>query len=537
MKILLLDNKFHLSALAIVLAFFIGSIFLRSERLNQEINPRYEWITAHTLITHQAWNETGGPSAHHFSPLYTLDGKGNRYIHTLGGVQDEIGQMYYISYPPLSFLASYYACKLLGGHNEYNLRSFGLIIHFFCALFIYLLVKSLASKKGDYISISGLFGAFLYLFSSGTLWMHSVLFFADTFVQLFLILGIYLLIKIVKREFKSEKTILILTGLIFFAASYTEWLAVFASFIGGFGFLIAYFLSKDRLFLKVFILLGIVSALAVTLTIVQYSQIAGFEVYQKAAMSRFEIRSGHSLDVNINDGNNVSNPATYRMLVSNITRNFLMAINLIGIISISLFAFLIYPKTRKKFNKWKLKVYVILGLFLSVLIHYFVFFNFNAIHNFSNLKTGFLIIMVISIILVCIEDIFEMKYKLVLLVILVFLGITRGTRDFQRFENFEKPEEISENLVRSANIMKKYAHPNQYAFTNQNSVSPGYIYIAHHLPYQIKDTSNIAFLMDVFDTDTCQYYYHSKDSLEFILLFKLVGKKINQFDKIDLSSE
>ena len=63
----------------------------------------HEWITAHTLLTCQIWEENGGPSAYNFNPVYTYPGEGNGHRDVLGGVAAKNGDVYYVSYPPFTF--------------------------------------------------------------------------------------------------------------------------------------------------------------------------------------------------------------------------------------------------------------------------------------------------------------------------------------------------------------------------------------------------------------------------------------------------
>ena len=180
------SNKGHLASVLIVFTLFICSIFARQVQLRLPISSNMDWISAHTLMTCEIWDEAGGPQNFGFNPVYSYDGNGSKAIAAFGGVMDDKRDQYYVSYPPLAFIYAYYSTKLFGGPDIYSLKTSNLILHFFCTLVLLLIIRELSQTPRSQISIAALFVAFLYLFSTGTLWMHGILFFSDMLVQLFL---------------------------------------------------------------------------------------------------------------------------------------------------------------------------------------------------------------------------------------------------------------------------------------------------------------------------------------------------------------
>ena len=341
MKNLLAENKFQLLSIATIFLLFMASLFVRDSELKADLSAEQEWVSAHILITNQVWDEGGGPSNYHFSPVYTYEGDGNKNIPCFGGVVDENGDQYYVSYPPLAFLFSYYSTKLLGGSSVYSLRAVSVILHFFCCLLLYLTFKKLQNQKGDFVSIAGLTAVALYLFSAGTLWMHSILFFSDMLVQLFIIWMLYLTVRIYKSEPSESKYFWIQLSLIVFLASYTEWLAVFLSFTLGIGFLISHFKTKKKKFRTAFLLIGISSVISVSTTIIQYSSIAGFEKFKNVSLNKYDERSGHQNAEVSAAGFNLENPDSFELLNKNLTRNFWMIENILAIVAIVFVLFLL----------------------------------------------------------------------------------------------------------------------------------------------------------------------------------------------------
>ena len=284
----ILRNKYHFIALTSILFLFLLSVFVRKENMAEPLTRHHEWITAHTLITCEIWDQNGGPSAYHYSPVYTYPGKGNMKRRMLGGVVDETGNVYYVSYPPFAFLFAYYATQIIGGPSIDSIRTLNLAVHFLCAIFIYLIAHSLSSEQQKkQLCIAGIFGAFLYLFSAGNLWIHGNLYFADMLVQLFVISGIYFSIRFFKKDYKNELVFLSVLFFLFFLATYTEWLGLFLAFAFGLAFAVAYFVKREIRFLKAFFVVGIASVLAIAITIKQYSSIAGWDELKRVSTEKY----------------------------------------------------------------------------------------------------------------------------------------------------------------------------------------------------------------------------------------------------------
>lgn len=514
MKTLISKHKFHLSAIGIIFLLFIFSLFIREKEVNAEMSAEQEWVTAHVLLTSQIWDEAGGPSEYNFNPVYTYSGKGNKGIPSLGGVQDENGDMFYVSYPPLAFIFGYYGTKLLGGPDVYSIRALGLILHFFCALFIYLIFKNLSTHKVDRMHFAGIFAAALYLLSAGTLWMHSILFFSDMLVQLFVILCLLTTIKLFQSEKLKNNGLLLSLGVITFLGCYTEWLAVFLALCIGVSFLIAYFIHKKKTFLMAFLIVGISASASVFTTIAQYSSIAGFDQFIEVSTSKYEQRSGYEDETITAAGYNVDNPEAFELLFSNIERNFLTAEIFLVIMAISFIVFLILTKYREKIELLSVRTQVVFTLTIAIMLHYFLFFNFNSLHNFSNLKTGFLMILVSAVLLSYMEDALKRKLKWLLYLGVTILLIVKIPREIRRFHTFCEEAFYVDQFKFSADQVKKYSDKETLVFSNVPLVQPEYMLRAHHNIFGIKDSSEVPFFMNYFEVDKADFYEHNKISLE-----------------------
>ena len=530
---LLLKHKWHYLNVSIIFVLFLLSVQVRKDKLSLPLSTDFEWVTAHTLITLKVWEEGGGPQEFGFNPVYSFEGKGNEAVGNLGGVMGEDRRLYYTSYPPFSFLFAYYGTKLLGGNNLSNLRTLGLITHLFCAILIYLIIGKLRSRQNDQISIAGITAAFLYLFSAGTLWMHSIMYFADTCVQLFLIAGLYFVIRLLKKDFKNEIIFFGVFGMIIFMGVYTEWVALFFAFFSAVLLLIYFLKRKDRTFLKGFIIITMATITALGLTLAQYSGINGFDELQEVSVAKYAERSGHESG---KDLYNWQNPKSFKLMEAFANRNFAMVINISGIALLLLIPVISWQKTRAKIKSLKWKIIILSLTFLSVLTHYLLFFNFNAIHYISNLKTGFLLILLTGIVVLIIEEVLNWKLKLFLSALLLFILIPRTKVELEKFDDFYSYEQFDLNRDLSASLVNQHHNKDKYVFVNMY-VTPEYIYKANHNVFQLEDSSRIGQFMRYFDADSAQYFHHEENEPAFLLELIKKNDTVHVIEKTDLRTD
>ena len=532
---LLLKHKWHYTSLAIIFLLFLISVQVRKDKLALPLSSEKEWVTAHTLITLKIWEDGGGPQNFGFKPIYTFEGKGNKGVGNLGGVMDEDGNLYYTSYPPFAFIFAYYGSSALGGPNLENLRTLGLITHFFCAILLYLIILKLRTNQKDEISIAGLLMAGLYLFSAGSLWMHSIMYFADTSVILFILLCIYLLIKLLKQDFQQNKIFYPTLGIAFFFAVYTEWLALFFAFFTVIILFAIYRRNKQKSHKFAIYTIGTAIILALSLTIIQYTSIAGIQELTNVSISKFQERAGISTD-SITPVHNWSNPESFTLMESFANRNFAMVINLFGIACCLLVPIFALKKIRTRLHLTSEKKIIPLILFLAVLTHYLAFFNFNAIHNISNLKTGLLMILLIGIVVLLVEEIIDWKYKVGFSIIILMVTIPRTLVEIEKFDSFYTYESFNHEKHHSALLVNKFRDPDKYVFCNIY-VTPEYIYKAQHNVFQLEDTSHTARFMDFFQTDKAQYYIHENNRPMYMLEYKKSGDEIRVVERIQFCTD
>lgn len=530
-------NKFHCMGLLTVVVLFIITVQLRRESLSVPLSRHHEWITAHTLITCEIWEKNGGPSAYHFSPVYTYPGEGNQKRRALGGVVDSNGDVYYVSYPPFAFIFAYYATSFLGGPDTDSIRVLSLSIHLFCGLLIYLIALLFAGEENkNQFSIAGVIGAFLYLFSTGNLWAHGNLYFADMLVQLFVISGIYLLIRFYQKRYRRELLMLCLLSVCFFLATYTEWLGLFLSFFAGTALLAVYFFTREFRFIKAFLAIGISASMALGLTVWQYSSIAGWEQFKEVSLAKYDERSGHESQELTPNAFTLDNDEAYHFMISRVDQFYKMAENFVGICGIILLVLILIPNTRRRMDHYRSAVLAVSLLGVSILLHYMLFFNFNSLHDFSSLKTGFLFILLVTVFIALSEAALPIGFRALLFAALAYLGVTKGIDSVNRYYDVFPIAETDWNRMETGAAMRELASPNQAVFTNI-SANPELVYAAGHNVFPLTDTSQIGKMMMYYENDSGQYYHHLDSRLTYVLEFRMQNDKPVFYNRININSD
>ncbi|MBX7094648.1 MAG: hypothetical protein K1X56_08010 [Flavobacteriales bacterium] len=374
-----------------MLVLFAFSIVVRQSNFNQPLGRHHEWISAHTLVTMKAWAERGGPEHFHFAPLYTFKNVPDKHVGVLGGVEDSNGDFYYVSYPPLAYLLPYYSLKLFNaGFTSANLQIYSLVLHFFTAFMLFLLLIQLTGKKiyTDWLFIP-LLGFALYLFAPGYLWFHSNVYFVDVLMQFFLFALLLIFHKVLLLEEKPDWKFLSLLFAIVFLSIYTEWLGVFISFFFFLFLFVWSILKKSRKFISVMLIIAAATSCSLGTTFLQYSSIAGSDKFIQASVDKYKMRSGQS-DDKAEYGISISNPESYTLLNRHLTNNFITVENILGF---SVLLFLIGLMLSKKSFVTLTQGIILLVFLFAIGLHIFVFFNFNALHDFGTLKTGALMIV------------------------------------------------------------------------------------------------------------------------------------------------
>lgn len=495
----------------ILLFVFVISIFIRNDYREQPLGDQ-EWITAHALITTQIWADHGGPLAYNFNPVYTKPGKGNNYRDYLGGVFAENGDVYYVSYPPLSFYFLYYGNKFLGGQTIQNTRTIGLILHLVSALLLLYLIQLVQNNKNEnHFNFGGIITACLYLLMDGFMWIHGHLFFVDIMViPLFLLTLIFAV-----RFWKNlDNWNLFFLCLFIFLASYTEWLGVFSGFILGITSAFIAYKEKKKRYLFAFIGAGLSTALAIGLTLIQYSSIAGWKEFFEQSRRKFIERSGHGQIQDSSQQFNLHNSDSFEYMINLFDGQFryLWVFTLIV-----LFVYFIMTTVSKN----KLLIInngekIFFAFAISILMHYLLFYNFNVMHSFGGLKTAVFFLFIAGILINKINEkqiIQPNHFKITLIILAVFCA----SFSIHRFTTQHKTSASFKNHLEIAKFMRNYDYPN-WAYFSNIPVTPQYVFYANHC-YTTTPALNYDYMSDIMDlrrNDTALYFHQTKEKLTFI---------------------
>ena len=185
----------------ILITVFLISVVVRLPNINRPLSKHHEFVTAISLRIINIW-EINGASKYNFNPVTNYPGAANKYIDnfatTTGKMVDANGNYYYVSHPQFAYIFPYLVFKLL--HVKATVLAievFNLAINFITALFIYLIIGILRSRKSfERIDWIGICGFMVYLFSAGVLWFQCNTYMSDMLVHLFFVAGTYYLLQL-----------------------------------------------------------------------------------------------------------------------------------------------------------------------------------------------------------------------------------------------------------------------------------------------------------------------------------------------------
>ena len=236
-----------------------------------------------------------GAAKYHFNPVMNYPGVANKFINkyasTTGKMVDANGNYYYVSHPQFAYIFPYLVFQLL--HVKATVLAielFNLVINFISALFIYLIIGALRSRKSfERIDWIGLCGFIVYLFSAGVLWFQCNTYMSDMLVHLFFVAATYYLLQLFIKD-RTTRKYFILYAATLFLMIYTSWLGIFFAFSV---FLYsAIRLRKEKIYKQVILITILISIAAIGLFVYQYSLINGLEDYLNQMLNRLQLRSG-----------------------------------------------------------------------------------------------------------------------------------------------------------------------------------------------------------------------------------------------------
>jgi hypothetical protein len=285
--------------LALLFALSVG---IRHPLFNHEFTLSHEWLSAHTLITVELWNQVPA-EVHHFDLLYTFPGSTNRFVNDLwtAGVADPLGNYYYVSMPPLGFLTPYVFFKVF--HQRPGiaaLQACGLTLHFIVCALLYLLVRLLTSGRRGSPAASGA-ALCVFLFAPTALYYYQNAIVGSVVVIPYTV-AVLIAATILSQGDASRRVRRFAWPLLFIAlvgGCLADWQGFFTAFAAAVVSLAAAirFPHRRRTAVGVLLLACLGVAIAIAIIIFQYSRIQGFSPFVHTILGRLRERTS---------GNNVS---------------------------------------------------------------------------------------------------------------------------------------------------------------------------------------------------------------------------------------
>lgn len=474
-------NRFWL-----LIAIWLISICLRIPFLNRPLSIHHEWMLAHLLITLQIWEEKGIAESK-YALIYTYpQDKTNTHLDFIGGIKDKDGNFYYVSYPPLAFYVAYAFCKLFFlPIVPLSIQILNLLWHFVCAYGMYKLIRILFSSDTWAIAAYS-----LYLFLPFNLWYHGNAYFVDIFVQGLWIGYVYFWLKI--YYYPHKKRYYVALFCLSFLMMYTEWIAVFVG-ISTFIVSLILFIKEKKVirWLPTFIA-GTSMLIALMLVLYQYASIENFEALQSTLQNKYEFRSGKK---------ELRDPQ-FSLYGFMFVYHYVKAYTPL-ILLILLGGFYLVFKQKNYLKTIKiLPISLVILFLLPVILHHSILFGFTYFHEFSVLKSSFILIIL------GLWIIKKLNLSQWVLVSIIVLQIAMYYGAFYRYTDAYKT--IGETI-------KKERKPNELvalAITEDFWAVPQIMYYAHsNFYYEEKQLKELPTFLQQHNIQKYVVFYIEKDKV------------------------
>jgi hypothetical protein len=445
--------------LGVVFLLFLASVMVRYDNLTAALGRHHEWITAHALMTINML-EKDGASAHYFAPVLTFNTPADRFAASKAEFKDKNNFTYYTSYPPFCFLLPYLVNKCFGlSASVIGIRILGLIVHLLCTVLLFFIFYRINGKDvRKEIFIPAFFVCAIYIFSSGNLWFHSNLWFADMLVHLFILAALQRFCIIMAYPGIQKKNVILLF-LFTFLGIYTEWLALFMCFFMAIVLLIR--LKEHKTYGIYIVTMAGAASLSLGLTIFQYSQIAGFELLKKYAIEKFKFRSGYDTDQGVKHTVFADEP------LENIFFNYHVNYKALILLSISVLVIALVlrftARGKEIFSFTRIQKIVLLILLCSILLHHLLFFNFTSVHDFSTLKTALFLSLFLPLLIVFIQNSLQSVKFQAVSVAVILLFIVFSVKWYLSFNPLNNAFIYQRDIGQDA---KNYAVPDEMVYSN-----------------------------------------------------------------------
>jgi len=215
--------------LGVLVVLFVLSILLRLPNLNRPLAGGHEWITAHTLIVLDIWNDSG-MGKFYYSPTITWQNPGDKGIswENYRLLKDQQDNYYHTSYPPLGYYLPYAVFKIAGvAPNPLGLELFNLALGGISAALIYLTVRRLYRSEASVAWVTAGWATISYMFTPAVLWFQCNTYFLDMLMQPLFLLFILCGATLLETDSAVKYRWWWLAGVVLGLMAFTEWIALF----------------------------------------------------------------------------------------------------------------------------------------------------------------------------------------------------------------------------------------------------------------------------------------------------------------------
>jgi hypothetical protein len=359
------------TGLLVIAAAFLVSVAVRWPALGRSLSDNHEWETAMSLVMLE--NQSAYPLTQTGLALpMSYPGEANQVTSDqwlLIEVAQGVG--YYVSFPPFAIMLAAGVIRLFGlPIVPVTLQGINLVFHLVASLLLFLVLLRLL-RGSPWRTFAALVAVMLFIFNPAGLWFFSNTYGIDFFWHFLWIISLFVFIRLLDAAAIRQVPAALWIG--FFV---TVFCLVYADIHGAicaaiyFVYLVArYRESRDYPAAALVVAGGV--ALAVGLTVFQYSRISGFDTLMDHVGNAFSRRC-------------LVAPANHlRILMHYILMHAFLLIPL-GCMSLLLLA---SANRRDRGGRgdglWR---WILLLSAASVVVHHVVFLQWTAIHNFSVLK-------------------------------------------------------------------------------------------------------------------------------------------------------
>ncbi len=217
----------HATAIFLIVLVFAISLLVRWENVfERQLISHNEDATGHVLTTMRSM-DAAPASVHKFLPIATISqGVGDRRSENFHrtSIEDDLGNYYYVSFPPLGFAAPYMLISGVGLPMDLvNLRLFSAALGLISTLLLYLLLARILA--GSWLSQSqqrlvALLLALLFLLNSESLWVFGNVYWHHVLFQPALVLALLVIWRTLHKPSTGNYLGL---GVVLFLACLIEW--------------------------------------------------------------------------------------------------------------------------------------------------------------------------------------------------------------------------------------------------------------------------------------------------------------------------